>query len=293
MATTVTLPRYLTDGASFTAAIVGNDRQPKDTAFCFDFTQLEFVNGSGLTAFCNTLEWLSVLGVGLSFSGHRIAARAAIEYLDDCGFFGRYLGQSLRTAARSRSTTLPFQPVAHADAFSWLEHTFTPWMSRVLSVSPSALGSLKSCIKEVFNNIQDHSSANTGFVHVQHYPRMDEVRVTMSDFGKGIPANVRRYDPALDDGKAILRATDEGFTTRSVATNRGVGLSVLVDCITGMRGTVEIWSLGGGLRCRRIGKDLTRICSIGNGNYPGTLVEFSLSIVGFIGDDPEEEDATW
>lgn len=296
MATTVHLPSYFSFGAqqSFTAAVVELTGYPKDREFIFDFQRLRWVDGTGLTVFCNTVEWLLSLGVIVRFQNFKNPANDALAYLDDCGFFKRHLNMQLRPNASVRGTTLPFVKVAHADAFGWLEYNFTPWMSKVLHVDHGALGSVRASIKEVFNNILDHSTQEIGFVHVQHYPRPSLVKVTISDFGKGIPSNVRGKIPDIDDGTAILRATDRGFTTKSVATNQGVGLDFLLECVTNNHGSVSICSFRGTLQASRSWQgELQRTHVTGSGSYPGTLVELILRTDRFVGDDAEETEVKW
>ena len=228
------------------------------------------------------------------FLNHNDINKQAICYLDDSGFFERNLGQKLRQYASVRGTTLPFTKVAHADAHGWLEFKFTPWMSAVLGVKHGALGSIRTCIKEVFNNISDHSTQNIGFVHVQHYPKVSRVTTTISDFGKGIPSNIRDSFPLLDDGAAILKATAPGFTTRSTPRNMGVGLDFLIECVTSNQGSVSIYSFKGAVACHRDASGgVIRSSSLGNGSYPGTLVELSLRTDCFVGDDAEEEEMVW
>lgn len=296
MTTTVTLPGNFNYGSmyAFTGAVVGANGLPLDNEFIFDFRWLGFIEGSGLTVFCNTLEWLYSHGVKVFFQNHTDVSRYPIKYLDDCGFFERHLGSKLRPFASVRGTTLPFTKVEHAEAFGWLEYSFSPWMAGVLSVNQNALGSVKTCIKEVFNNILDHSTQNIGFVHVQHYPNVNRVTTTISDFGKGIPANIRASFPGDDDGAAILRATAEGFTTKSTPRNMGVGLDFLIKSVTSNQGSVSIYSFKGALHCRRDAfGDVGRYPAVGNGTYPGTLVELTLRTDCFVGDDAEEEEMTW
>lgn len=297
LSTVVFLPGSFTCNSmyQFTRAVVALNATPKDTNFIFDFSKLSFIDGAGLTVLCNTLEFLGRLGVTVFFDNYDDTSKDAIVYLDDCGFFAKYIGENLRAEARVRNTTLPFQPIQHAHAHGWLEHTFTPWMSAVLKVNHGALGSIRASLKEVFNNIVDHSTQEIGFVHVQHYPARSDVRVTVSDFGKGIPANVRKSYPKLPDGAAILRATQRGFTTKSRKTNMGVGLDVLVDCAVGNEGNVNIFSFQGTLRCRANpgGGSIRQAATIGFGTFPGTLVELILRTDRFIGDDTEEVDVTW
>jgi anti-sigma regulatory factor (Ser/Thr protein kinase) len=279
---------------AFTGAVVGANGYPLDNEFVFDFKWLGFIEGSGLTVFCNTLEWLYSHGVKVFFLNHDNVSKYPIAYLDDCGFFERHLGAKLRPHASVRGTTLPFMQVAHADAFGWLEYQFTPWMSGVLNAPHGALASVRTCIKEVFNNINDHSSQTIGFVHVQHYPKVNRVTATISDFGKGIPSNIRASHPLLNDGAAILKATAEGFTTKSTPRNMGVGLDFLIQSVTSNQGSVSIYSFKGAVTCYRDASGVVqRLPSLGNGSYPGTLVELSLRTDCFVGDDAEEEEMTW
>jgi hypothetical protein len=296
VATVVPLPSNFTYGAqqNFTAVVVGLNGYPTDKEFTFDFQRLTFIDGTGLTVFCNAVEWLLSLGVKVQFQNFNYPANDALAYLDDCGFFQRHLNRKLRPYASVRGTTLPFVKVAHADAHGWLEFNFTPWMSRLLGVEHGALASVRASVKEVFNNILDHSTQEIGFVHVQHYPRPSLVKVTISDFGKGIPANVRTKLSGIDDGTAILRATDAGFTTKSIDTNQGVGLAFLLECVTNNHGTVCISSFQGTLLASRDWqKRLRRHHAIGTGSYPGTLVELTLRTDRFVGDDPEEAEVKW
>lgn len=297
MTTTVSLPATFTVNElySFTGSVVDLAGTPRDIKFTFDFGKLTFIDGSGLTVFCSTLELLRNWQVTIYFDNYDDVKRYPIAYLDDCGFFERYLGEKLNPSSAPRASTLPFQKVQHADAYGWLEYPFTPWMAGVLGVNSDALGSIRSSIKEVFNNILDHSTRDTGFVHVQHYPNRGDVRVSISDTGKGIPANVRTKFPGMKDGAAILRATESGFTTKSRKNNMGVGLDFLVDCVTGNQGLVNIFSFQGALRCRPVGrgKALRQPTTMGTSSYPGTLVELVLRIGRFIGDDASEVEVTW
>ena len=115
-------------------------------------------------------------------------------------------------------------------------------MCGVLSVPSGALASIRGCVGEVFNNIKDHSTLNVGFAHIQYYPRMDTVKVTVSDFGRGIPNTMRDRNPNLNDVQAILTATQEGVTAQSTPRNRGLGLDLLIRRVTSNKGNVTIYS---------------------------------------------------
>lgn len=296
MASVITIPRRFTFSTlyGFTRLVVGNDGYPTNDHFTFDFSRLNFIDGSGLTVLSNTLEWLNHHNAKIEFSGHERLASEAICYLDDCGFFRRHLGAPLRKFATVRNTTVPFTRIAEGEAHPWLEYQFTPFMSAVLGVPSGALASIRSCVGEVFNNIADHSTLNVGFAHIQHYPRMDEVRITVSDFGRGIPSTIRDRHPGLSDEQAILHATQQGVTAQTTPRNRGLGLDLLIRRVTSNQGCVTIFSYNGALMCSCDGNgDIERKAIGGNGAYPGTLVDIMLPTICFVGDDFEEEELEW
>lgn len=296
MAKTVYLPGYFSLGAlsAFTGEIVGLDGRPTDVDFTLDFSRLNFIEGSGLTVLSNTVEWLFHHGARVAFAGHNRPHVGSLAYLDDCGFFQRYLQTSIRQNPTVRRSTLPFTKVEHAQAHGWLVYQFTPFICGVLGVQSGAVGSIRSCVGEILNNIQDHSTLNLGFAHVQHYPRVNQVCITVSDFGRGIPNSMRIKRPWLTDEQAILVATEEGVTSQTTPRNRGMGLDLLVRQVTSNGGRVTIYSYHGSLTCYKnfdgsIGKTPLR----GAGAYPGTLVDISLPTDQFVGDEFIEEEIEW
>lgn len=295
MSTTIKLPVKFDLSATyrFTRGIVSPGGRPNDHSFTFDFSALNFIDGSGYTVLSNTVEWLNSQGVECKFANFTNLQRDAIRYLDDCGFFYRYIGDPLQPAACVRGTTLPCTPVAHAHAHGWLESTFSPWMCGTLRVSHTALASVRTCVKELFHNINDHSTQSTGFIHVQHYPNLKTVKVTVSDFGTGIPNTIRSRFGPMADGPAILHASLEGVTAKSRPNNMGAGLNYLIDRITANDGHVRIHSLSGSLNCFRATDGVRRVPGSGNGTYPGTLVDIALDTRLFVGDDEGRVEAEW
>lgn len=146
---------------------------------------------------------------------------------------------------------------------------------------------------EIFNNIDDHagSDVKVGCFFAQHYPNKDRVQVAVSDFGKGIPANVRKVGQAqLEDGQAIMRATEEGFTSQSQPANRGAGLNTLLHEVTDNNGgEVHIHSDRGALSCivDQSQEDQPTLRET-TGVYPGTLISMSFR-TDTIENIPEEE----
>lgn len=295
MVTIVQLPVKFNLGAlyRFTRDIVSPDGRPMDDVFIFDFEPLNFIDGTGYTVLSNTLQWLIYQNVQCRLLNYENLNRDAIIYLDGCGFFLQHLGSRLSYASELKNTTLPCKAVAHAQAHGWLEFNFSRSMCSWLMVSHGALGPIRTCIKELFHNISDHSTQNTGFVHAQHYPTAYRVNITVSDFGKGIPANICDRFGEMSDGSAILHASKEGVTSKSRPSNMGAGLSYLIDTVTMNSGEVRIYSSGGSLHCARGPDGATRRSMEGRGSYPGTLVDIALDTRLYVGDDEERGQVEW
>lgn len=291
---TVLLPRQFTIGSlpHFVGQIVAADGTPKDREFTFDFHSLGFIDGAGLTVFTNAMGWLKKRECKVYFTRFRDRSGSEpIRYLDSCGFFQRHIRESLSPFNWPRDTTLPCTRLSRGQGHAWLDGSFVPWVARVLQADPRALISLKTCVKEVLVNVEDHSTEEIASVHVQHYPNVNRVGITISDFGTGIPANIKRVFGPMNDGEAILRASEEGVTTKTNPRNQGKGLNYLIDTIAHNGGTVRIVSFTGELFCQPWDGGSYRRPSTNGSSYPGTLVDIQLSTRSFVGD--EVEDSEW
>jgi hypothetical protein len=135
------------------------ERQPRDRIINFDLSGLSFIQPDGVTAFCNLIELLKLNGVHGDLINYDVEKRA-IAYLDECGVFEAYSGGALRVP--SRSTMIPCKAITTAESHSWLDLTVFPWLAHVLQVETLALSDFKVSVKEVFHNIEDHSTQHLG-----------------------------------------------------------------------------------------------------------------------------------
>ena len=278
---------------SFVGSLIGSDKRPASQQILFDFSKLGFVDGGGLTVLTNILEWLQKRNVQYSFANYD-GHKQAIRYLDDCGFFRTYLGTALSCNASVRSTTLPVRKIHHSESHAWLTNDLTPWLAQILDVNVPSLYSVNACIKEIFNNIIDHSSENIGCIHAQNYPNIKKICITISDFGRGIPTTISENFSVQNDGAAIVLATQEGITTKSTAGNRGGGLGVLIDYVVIRNGgSVGIYSEFGGVHCSPISGRVRKAQWMGTGYYPGTLVNIQLRTDTIERIEDERENFEW
>lgn len=277
----------------FTQEVVTRDGRPSDKHIVLDFSRLDFIDGSGYTVLSNTIGWLKANRVRVDLINYRDLRREGIKYLDCCGFFRQYVGGVLSRESEARSTTLPCTSIKSAQSFFWIDNRLSPWLGYILDVPHSSLSSIRTCVKELFNNISDHAAVDTGYVHAQQYPNIRTLKITVSDFGVGIPATIRKRFGAMSDAEAIRLAAEEGVTSQSRPNNMGAGLNFLIDCVAGNNGSVLIHSLGGSIKCYvERGIQVRRPVSW-KGSYPGTLVEISLDTRLFVGDDDDRGEVQW
>ena len=262
-----------------------------DNEYVFNFKDLTFIEPSGVVSLANCAEFLNLNGKKTYFSGHD-HGRACIDYLDDSGFFELYLSKKLRSCAHVRSTTVPLQRVAWDYSHFWLDNKFLTWLSSRLNMPERSLSSIKTCLSEVFNNIRDHSGQNIGCIYMQHFPKKNEIVISISDFGVGIPNTIRRMYPNKNiDAEAIKLATQDTYTSQSVRGNRGAGLDILIRNVVDInRGRIYVASAFGNLLCYPTEGEANRHPRQMQGYYPGTLIEVRLKTDTIVADEDEDED---
>jgi anti-sigma regulatory factor (Ser/Thr protein kinase) len=241
-----------------------------------DFSNLRFVRPVGVTFLSNLVHWLDSHGTKVEFANVRIDSDP-VRFLDDSLFFEQHTGSKLRPSASPRGTTLPLIKIAHKDSHAWLDLKFVPWLADRLAITQASLYIVKACISELFNNIQDHTQLDIGSIFVQHFPKEMRVTISVSDFGLGIPEAVRKKIPNIKDPDAIIQAVQDGFTTKSKPTNKGVGLDYLLrTVVSGNDGQVTIYSQEGIVRFEKRETDIKSYVFHDVGFCPGTTIDISL-----------------
>ena len=122
-------------------------------------------------------------------------------------------------------------------------------------VSEALKNAIVERVLELYVNAFEHSESQIGvFSCGQYFPRLNQLHLTLVDFGMGIPANIRGYlkqvRPDLDAGR--LKAEDclkwafrPMTTTKPGSTSRGVGLDLLKSFIRVNRGALIVYSNDG------------------------------------------------
>ncbi len=265
------------------------------TEINFDFSSLDFIEPAAVVVLSNLIEYFLKVGVTTRFQGMHSLSKGVV-YLDDSGFFQHYIKKQLRPHAKLRETTLPLRLVANPQAIGYLYQEMIPWIAGRLQTSKGALATVRVCIQEIFHNISDHSGVNVGCVFAQHFPAVGELQIAISDFGLGIPTNVRKLLSHVSDAEALRLAAQEGFTTKSNVRNRGAGLAILMRYVTERNGGAVLISSGKGYVSATMGRTGQKITARQRSvSYPGTLVRVILKTDALeaLAQDVEQEEFSW
>ncbi|MGG3693904.1 ATP-binding protein [Heyndrickxia ginsengihumi] len=259
--------------------VINRDNEPIDDEVLFNFETLTaFIEPSGVTILSNLIHWLEFKGVNvLLLPGEIKPWETPNKFLDDSMFFKEHLGEVLDESAAVRATTFPLKQVNAHSPIPLLVNEFTPWLSRQLNINPKQLATVQVCIEEVLNNIRDHAHRATGCIFAQYTPNNHEVLISISDFGVGIPYNVQRVLPTLNDYEALRQAVVRGFSTKSTDQNYGYGLDNLIhNVVVNGKGAVYIHSLNGMMACKNVNNAIEHRPRGALGYYPGTLIDIVI-----------------
>lgn len=253
-----------------------------------DFSRLKRIQVGGVAALSNIIEAVRKCGGHVEMEG--IAESPAKPFLTGSGFLSEYLTGGGRFASPGAEFA-PLKLVQYSGSYIYIGEEFIPWLAGALAVTSRSLASVKVTLEEAFNNINDHSMVQIGCC-CGHFDRTArKITICISDFGVGIPENVRKKEPLLDDARAIQQACQQGFTTKSRDTNMGAGLPHLVRNIVSLHGgVVNIHSGRGSYSCVRDGsggvKDTPKRAPA---FYPGTMLRLTLDIAKMSVSNDEEE----
>ncbi|MEH2048463.1 hypothetical protein [Nostoc sp.] len=98
---------------------------------------------------------------------------------------------------------------------------------------------------EIYSNAFEHGRSNVSvFTCGQRYPNLNKLKLTVIDFGVGIPGNVRHFlqDRQKLAEETLLWAFQRGKTTRSSRICGGTGLDSLKKFVKSKQGKIEVYS---------------------------------------------------
>jgi|GEM_PF-790386 len=286
---------------SFISLFINKDRSPVADVYEIDFSEVGFVDPVGVTALANIAFYLDHKGCQIKFIGELQddPSKKGSRFLDDIGLYQLIMGCPIRQDARCPRNARPIYKLEWQGYHNWFYHTAVPWLAGRLRADGDDIkqwAEFYTILSEIFLNIKDHAGddAQVASVFIWHHPETDEIHIAISDFGVGIPLNVRRLKPETStDTIAILKAIIDGFTTKSVPGNRGAGLDTLIkNVVVYNGGTVKIVSGFGEARFFNSDGNCKTDAPLNDFKevYPGTLIYLTMPAKLTRG---ETEDLEW
>lgn len=305
----VFIPRYMNIATipEFINSLFDSNGNPIHKKVRLDFNNFSFIEPCGLTAMGNALEKLisDKVEVTVSYKElHYYTENNGFQYLEDSGIFKKINnGVRILDNAKSRRTNYELETIPLSESISWMDVKFLPWLKTAISVYESdSYADLKSSFGEIFNNIKDHSSENTGLIFAQYFPRKKlngipgYIDISISDFGVGIGNSMRNSKTHLEysefsDLTALSEAIMTNITSQTTPGNGGRGLPHLIDIVVGdLGGELSIISNSAMIDVRNNSEE-TKAIAI-DCYYPGTLISMKIPVQNikdnFVEDDEEE-----
>lgn len=145
--------------------------------------------------------------------------------------------------------SIPYRENKIRDYKNIISYLQQQWLGRGwVDCSPCLQNEIVSNAMEIYLNAFEHGQTDIGiFSCGQYYPRMKILKLTIVDFGVGIPSNVRNFlnQTHLSAKEAIKWSFASGNATKPQNIPRGVGLDTLKEFVKVNNGQLEVFSHNG------------------------------------------------
>jgi hypothetical protein len=181
------------------------------------------------------------------------------------------------STAADPGQTIPYREDKTASDAAIMTYLKRQWLGRGwVNISDNLRDAIVSKVWEIYANAFEHGASPIGvFTCGEHYGGQGLLKLTVIDFGTGIPANVRAFqdDPELPAHDAMNWAFQPGHTTKIASMiGRGLGLDLLRRFIFLNKGCLEVFSHDGYARIEEKGQTYET-----RGNmFEGTILNISL-----------------
>ncbi|MBI4681828.1 MAG: ATP-binding protein [Nitrospirae bacterium] len=146
--------------------------------------------------------------------------------------------------------TIPYRENLTFDTTIVVDYLKSYWLGRGwINVSSLLKDAIVMNVLETYINAFEHGESPIGiFSCGQYYPNLHELKLTVVDFGVGIPSNVRYFFKdvprfqSLSAASCLRWAFQRGTTTKPNGTSRGMGLDLLKNFVKINKGRLEIFS---------------------------------------------------
>lgn len=212
----------------------------------FDFSQCDFLRPNAIVFLGGLARLIESRFGTVVFDWNSLTSDWVRTNLMQNGFAGQFGYPSSGWSGNS----IPYREDRTMDANAIMDYLTDYWIGRGwINVSQRLRDAIVGRMWEIYNNAFEHADSPIGvFSCGQHFPHLNELILSVIDFGHGIAANIRNYlnqDPRASQLKAshCLRwAFQPGTTTKPNDVSRGNGLDLLKSFIKLNHGKLEVYS---------------------------------------------------
>jgi hypothetical protein len=208
----------------------------------FDFSQCNRLRQNGVAFLGGLANLIESRGGKVEFKWDTLK-KDVRKNLGRHGFIHRFAGGKPKKEGHS----IPYREDKKQEKDDLVEYLRKHWIGKDwVHISELAQEAIVGTVLEIYANAFDHGKSEVGiFSCGQHYARGKELKLTVVDFGVGIPSNVRLYlrDENYPASEAIKWAVKPGNSTKPrTEAPGGVGLGLLKDFVQLNNGHLEIFS---------------------------------------------------
>ncbi len=246
-----------------------------ETNVIFNFSGCMFLGPSAVAFLGGLARLLIARGCVVEFRWHTLPMRVKNNLIQN-GFLHAF-GQP--HAPRS-GNSIPYREDPVRNPKPYVAYLEQMWLGKKwIKISEALCSEIISRLCEGYLNVFDHSQSPVGLICCgQHFPKKHLLRLTMIDFGVGIPENVRNHfhktknisPQSLPADTCLKWAFQRGTST--LPGGRGLGLDLLSSFVRVNNGHMEIFSNEGYARADNSGLAFTNQ----EVYFAGTLVTILL-----------------
>lgn len=212
----------------------------------FDFSHCSFLRHNAVAFLGGLARLIEERHGKVTFDWSTLKNNWVRTNLAQNGFIEAFGGNSGSWTGNS----IPYRGDLQQDKTPLVDYLKTKWLGRGwVHVSERLRDAIVGRVWEIYANAFEHGKSPIGiFSCGQYYPTHRELKLTVVDFGVGIPSNVRLYlknEPraqSLSAATCLKWAFKRGTTTKPNGTSRGMGLDLLKDFVKLNKGKLEVFS---------------------------------------------------
>jgi histidine kinase/DNA gyrase B/HSP90-like ATPase len=213
----------------------------QDLDVTFDFSGCGFLRQNAVAFLGGLVRLVQYLGGKVKIDKSTLYPDVA-NNLARNGFGGIFCGKP----SVQPGNTIPYREDGEPDKVHLTAYLRDQWLGRGwVHVTDLLRNAIIGTVWEVYSNGFEHGESGIGiFSCGQHYPQLRTLKLTIVDFGVGIPANVRDFlgKPSIPSDQALEWAFRPGNTTKPQGMGRGLGLDILKQFIKVNKGQLEVFS---------------------------------------------------